>query len=226
MIEESKRSNHIHPPLNTTFISLIPKIDIPQSFEDFRPISLCNVIYKVIAKIITKRIKPFLSASISKERFGFLDGRQIHEAIGVPQEGLHSMKTKKLKGVVVKIDLSKAYDRVNWLFIRLLLTHLLFEVHFINWVMGCISSTSFVVLINGLASPFFHDERGLRQGFPLSPMFFSLVVEGLGRALADGKVRGLFHGIPITHTLVLTHLLFVDDVHILCNGQRDDVETL
>jgi hypothetical protein len=171
VIEESRRSGHIHPPLNSTFIALIPKTDIPQSFEDFRPISLCNVIYKVIAKIISKRINPFLSTSISKEQFGFLDGRQIHEAIGVAQEGLHSMKTKKLKGVVVKIDLSKAYDRVNWLFIRLLLTHLGFKVPFINWVMGCISSTSFAVLINGLASPFFHVERGLRQGFPLSPLY-------------------------------------------------------
>jgi hypothetical protein len=67
VIEESRSYGHIYPPLNSTFVALIPKTDIPQSFEDFRPISLCNVIYKVIAKIIAKRIKPFLSTSISKE---------------------------------------------------------------------------------------------------------------------------------------------------------------
>jgi hypothetical protein len=81
--------------------------------------------------------------------------------LGVAQEGIHSIKTKNIKGAVLKIDLSKSYDRVNWLYIRLLLTHLGFEVDFIRWVMSCITSTSFVVLINGSASPFFKDERGL-----------------------------------------------------------------
>jgi hypothetical protein len=109
-------------------------------------------------------VKRILSERISGEQFGFLEGRQIHEAIGVAQEGLHSMKSRKLKGAVLKIDLSKAYDRVSWLFIRLLLTHLGFAVPFINWVMNCLTTVSFAVLINGSASPFFPSERGLRQG--------------------------------------------------------------
>ena len=58
-----------------------------------------------------------MSEHISKEQFGFLEGRQIHEAIGVAQEGLHSIKTKHIQGVVIKIDLSKAYDKENWLYI-------------------------------------------------------------------------------------------------------------
>jgi hypothetical protein len=57
VVEESKKNGHIHPPLNATFIALIPKKDDPQSLDDFRPISLCNCIYKVIAKIISRRIK-------------------------------------------------------------------------------------------------------------------------------------------------------------------------
>jgi hypothetical protein len=67
----------------------------------------------VTIKAISKRLNPIPSASIFREEFGFLEGRQIHEAIGVAQEGLHNMKTRKTKGSVVKIDLSKAYDRVN-----------------------------------------------------------------------------------------------------------------
>jgi hypothetical protein len=92
-----------------------------------------------------------------------LEGRQIHEAIGVAQEALHSIKTQKKKGAVLKIDLSKAYyDRVNWLYVRLLLTHLGFGLPFVNWIMSCITSVSFAILINGAASPFFQATRGLR----------------------------------------------------------------
>ena len=113
----------------------------------------------------------------------FLEGRQIHEAIGVAQERLHSIKSKKLKEEVLKIDLSKAYDRVNWLYIRLMLTHLGFHMGIFLCIMICLTSVSFVVLINAEASPFFHSERELRQGFPLSPLLFLLVAEGLSRYL-------------------------------------------
>jgi hypothetical protein len=98
----------------------------------------------------------------------------------VAHEVLHGLKVKKQKGAIVKIDLSKAYDRVSWLYLRLFLTHLGFEVPFINLLMSCITTTSFVFPINGATSPFFHVERGLRQGFPLSQILFLLVVEGLG----------------------------------------------
>jgi hypothetical protein len=198
VIEESRTNGRIHGPFNSTFIALIPKVNDPQTFDDFRPISLCNCIYKIIAKIIARRLKPLLSKAISKEQFSFLEGRQIHEAIGVAQEGLHSLKTTRSKGAILKIDLSKAFDRVNWAYIRLLLTHLGFQVPFIKWVMACISSVSFAVLINGAASPFFKSERGLRQGCPLSPLLFLLVAEGLSKALDAAARSGTFQGISVT----------------------------
>jgi hypothetical protein len=162
VVEESRVNGHIHAPLNATFIALIPKVDDPKSLDDFRPISLCNSVYKIISKIISKRIKAILSKSVSHEQFGFLEGIQIHEAIGVVQEALHNIKTQKIKSAVIKIDLSKSFDRVSWLYIRLLQTHLGFELPFINCIMSCITTTSFVVLINGSESPFFPAERGLR----------------------------------------------------------------
>jgi len=226
VVEDSRTSGRLPASFNSTFIALIPKIDNPSSLDDFRPISLCNCIYKVISKIIARRIKRILSSNISMEQFGFLKGRQIHEAIGVAQEGLHSMKTGKIKGAVLKIDLSKAYDKVNWLFLRLLLTHLGFNIDFIRWIMSCISTVSFAVLINGSASPFFHSERGLRQGCPLSPLLFLLVAEGLSRAIDDARRNGTFSGIRIASNFQITHLLFVDDVLIFCSGSRRDAETL
>ena len=97
VIEESRINCFIHPSFNATFIALIPKQDVPDSLDDYHPISLCNCIYKIIAKIISRRIKGILSKSISQEQFVFLEGRHIHEVIGVAQEALHIIKTQKKK---------------------------------------------------------------------------------------------------------------------------------
>lgn len=92
--------------------------------------------------------------------------------------------------------------------------------------MGCISNTSFVVLINGAASLFFKAERDLRHGFPLSPLIFLLVVEGLSRFLTDAVRRGDLSGLEVVPGLHLTHLLFVDDILLFFNGSRRDIVCL
>jgi hypothetical protein len=127
---------------------------------------------------------------------------------------------------VINIDISKSYDRVRWLYIKLLLTHLGFELPFINWIMSYITIVSFAVFINGVTSPLFHDESGLRQGLPWSPLLFLLVVEGINKAIGEEKSRGDFQGISISTTLNLTHLLFVEDVLIFCNGKMGDADKL
>jgi len=113
IIEESRRSERISDGLKSTFIALIPKADKPSSFDDFIPISLCNCTYKIVAKIIANRINPILSLHISHEQFAFLHNRKVHEVIGTAQELLHSILLRKLKGMIMKIDLSKAFDRIN-----------------------------------------------------------------------------------------------------------------
>lgn len=95
VVEESRSQGHMHAPFNSTFIALIPKSDKPCSMDDFRPISLCNSIYEIVAKVISRRIKEILSETISQEQFGFLEGRQIHDTIGVAQEVIHRLKVKK-----------------------------------------------------------------------------------------------------------------------------------
>lgn len=128
--------------------------------------------------------------------------------------------------MIVKIDLLEAYDRINWLYLQLLMTHLGFSIDFINWVMGFISNVTFVVLINGAASPFFHSQGGLKHGCPLSPRLFLLVEEGLSQFILAAKRRGDLKGIEITTNLFITHLLFVDDILLFSNGSRDDVQPL
>lgn len=109
IIEECRTSGRMYDAFTSTFIALIPNIDDPQTFDDYRPISLCNRIYK----IIPNRFKPILYYHISSEQFVVLDHRHIHEDVGTVQEALHSIKSKKCKGIILKIDLAKAFDRTN-----------------------------------------------------------------------------------------------------------------
>jgi hypothetical protein len=77
----------------------------------------------------------------------------IHEAISLAQEGLHSIKIHKKSVSVIKLDLSKAYDRVPWLYLHLLFLNIGFDLPLVNWIMSCVTMVSFVVLINGAGSP-------------------------------------------------------------------------
>ena len=112
-VDTTRVTGIIPASLNSTFIALIPKKDNPQTFADFRPICLCNLLYKLISKVIAVRLKPFLDSGISRQQYGFLKNRQIIDPIGIVQESLHSIKTKNLCAFLLKIDLIKAFDRVN-----------------------------------------------------------------------------------------------------------------
>jgi len=217
LVEQSRLSGFISGGLNSTFIALIPKISKATSFDDFRPISLCNFLYKIVSKVIAERIKPWLSRIISPEQFGFLKNRQIFDAVGAAQEGIHSIKDKKIRATLLKIDLHKAYDRVDWGYLRLLLLHLGMDYKNVEWIMACVTSVNFAVLINGSPTGFFSSSRGLRQGCPLSPLLFLLIIDGLSRSISIAKDRGDIKGVCISHNLSITHLLFVDDVLLFGN---------
>jgi len=121
MVEESRIRGEVISSINSTFISLIPKANNPTEFSDFHLIALCNLCYKIIEKVTAKRIRPILSRSLSEEQLGFLKGRQILDAIGTAQECLHSIKSKKLQAIILKLDFKKAYDCTNWDYLRLIL---------------------------------------------------------------------------------------------------------
>jgi len=131
---------------------------------------------------------------------------------------LHSIKTHSKKVDILKIDLSKAFDRVSWTYLQLMLTHIGFPHQFIKWVGSCFTTVSFNVLINGVTSNFFHVERGLRQGCPLSPMLFLLIMEGLNRLIKSTRTNGILGGVEINDRTIILHLLFVDGVLIFLNG--------
>ena len=154
---------------NNTFISLIPKKGRATNLEDYRPISLFNVVYNIIAKIISNRVKGILSNMINDEQFAFLVKRQIHDPISISQEILHSVKTRKIPAVIIKVYLSKEYNHINWARIRLILVQIGFEMSMVNWILSTIQSVSFSILFNGFATNLFRPGWGLCQGFPIAP---------------------------------------------------------
>ena len=125
---------------------------------------------------------------------------------------MHTMHTKSLKAVMIKIDLSKAYDHVSWTYLWVILSKMGFAGNFISWVMSSLSSVSFSLLINGVATSFFKSSSCLRQGCPLAPLLFLIMVEGLRRALLFSKDHGTYHGLSFGNDIFLTHVLFVDDI--------------
>ena len=122
IIEDSRVSRKILPAFNATFLTLNPKCEGVDSLDKLRPISLCNVIYEIITKIIANRLKPLLPSLISLEQSRFVEGRQITDGIILLHEVLHSVRTKKISGMMVKLDIAKAHDKINWQIMRKLLT--------------------------------------------------------------------------------------------------------
>ena len=144
--------------LNKTFITLIPKMSVPEEVTQFRPINLCNVTYKIIMKIMVNRLKPLMNSLISPFQNAFIQGRNICDNILLAHEIMDTMRKKKgrKKGYgALKVDMCKTYDRVSWNFLRVVLTSMNFSSTGINWIMECISSVQYVILLNGSPTKFF-----------------------------------------------------------------------
>lgn len=164
--------------INKTNIVLIPKVERPKSVNHFRPIGLCNVVYKVIAKILTRRMRGLMSRCISQQQ----RARLIQDNIVITQEACHHLKLKKkgLKAeVALKIDLSKAYDRVEWCFLQKVMERMGFCDRFVGWILKCISSVEFNLLVSGCNVGSIVPGRGVRQGDPLLPYLFIMAVDVL-----------------------------------------------
>jgi hypothetical protein len=147
-----------------------------------------------------------MSEFIGEEQFRFLHNRQIHDEVTVAQEKFHYVKHRKLKATLLKLDLTKSHDRANWTFLRLTFLQLGLNLNFINWIMGCLHSVSFDVLINGVPLRFFKASWGLRQGCSLSLFLFLIIEEALSRLLNEAKHEGFLKGIKVTDREEISHL--------------------
>ena len=206
----------IPTPLNHTFITLVPKIN---SLEYAHR----NVLYKIYSKVLANRLKKLLPSIITEHQSAFTKDRLISNNILVAFETLHSMQ--KYKGgsygyMALKLDMSKAYDQVEWYYLEGIMRKMGFRERWINLVMGCVKTVSYSVLVNGEPCGTIFPTRGIRQGDPLSPFLFLLCTEGLNGLIKKADLQGVIHGYSIckrgpklTHLLLQMIVLFFAGQH-------------
>lgn len=132
--------------------------------------------------------------------------------MAIAQEALHSMKTKRIGAAILKIDLKKAYDCLDWGYLRCLLIRIELDDRCTKWIMASVKGVNFAILINGYPTSFFSAERGLRQGCSLSPLLFILVMDTLNLQINKALSSGNIDSLSISRGNSITHNLFVDDV--------------
>ncbi|XP_042988698.1 uncharacterized protein LOC122316231 [Carya illinoinensis] len=208
--------------LNLTFITLISKKCKPKMISKFRPISLCNVVYKLISKVLANRLKQVLDVVISTSQCAFVPSRIISDNILIAYEVMHYLRQRR-KGkegyMSIKLDMRKAYDRVEWSFIESVMSRMGFNTQWIDLLMMCVKTVSFSVLINGEPKRPIIPSRGLRQGDTLSPYLFLLCIEGLISLLKKAEGNGEITPIRICRGAPrLSHSLFADDSILLCKA--------
>ncbi|KAE8720432.1 Homocysteine S-methyltransferase 2 [Hibiscus syriacus] len=214
----------IHPAFNSTIIALVPKIPNPSAVKDYRPISYCSVIYKIITKIIVRRLTDFLPDIITLNQTAFIRGRSIIDNTLLAQEMVKGYGRKSISPrCALKIDLHKAFDSIHWGFIIQILKALNLPLAFIAWIEACFTEAWFSISFNGTLIGYFKGARGLRQGDPLSPYLFVLAMNILSRMLNLAAERGIFGFHPKCRKIGLTHLSFADDLLVFCKGNIDSV---
>ncbi|XP_019263741.1 PREDICTED: uncharacterized protein LOC109241454 [Nicotiana attenuata] len=163
---------------NSTVLTLVPKSDHAESVVDYRRIACCNTIYKVISKMLTNRLKTVLPSIISPNQSAFVAGRTIAQNILICHDLVRLYNRKQTtSSCLIKIDLRKPYDKVEWEFVAEMIHALEFPQQFIKWTMTCITTVQYEIAINGGLYGNIKGEMGLRQGDPISPLIFVLCME-------------------------------------------------
>jgi hypothetical protein len=200
------------------FVTLITKVSSPSFLSDFRPISLLGCLYKIIAKVLAKRLAKVMDLVISSNQSAFIKGRNLVDGVLVVNEVVDWAKKTKNECLIFKVNFEKAYDLVDWDFLDYMLRRCGFCEKWIGWVRACTFAGNLSVLLNGSPTGEINIQRGLKQGDPLAPFLFLLVVEGFSGVMRNAVELGLFKGFAVGRSPVsISHLQYADDTH--CIGE-------
>ncbi|GKA88942.1 reverse transcriptase [Tanacetum coccineum] len=182
---------------NKTLVVLILKIPALEQVGHLRPISLCNFVYHIISKIIANRLKPFIHRLISPQQSAFIHGRLIQDSMVIANEAFHYIRHKN-KGnqrlMALKLDLNKAFDRVEWDFLMATLKKMGFADRLCQWILACLTLYELEFLINGESIGNIQPTRGIRQGDPLSSYLFIIIADVLSRMVSNAVDNSLISG--------------------------------
>ncbi|CAN4090148.1 unnamed protein product [Withania somnifera] len=208
---------------NATFVALIPKKNGAEELKDFRPISLIGGVYKIIAKLITERMKTVIGSLVDEHQMAFLKGRQIMDAALLANDLVDARVRQNLPGVLCKLDSEETYDHVNWSFLLKILRDMGFGNKWINWIKFCITTGKFSLIINGNPEGVFQSQRCLRQGDPMSPFLFLLAMEGLNFMIRKANeiewMKGFSPNENRNIAMKISNLLYADDSLVFCEAE-------
>jgi hypothetical protein len=177
--------------LNSALVTLLPKKSDAAEIKDFRPISLIHSFAKIVTKLLANRLAPMLPELISPNQSAFVKGRSIQDNFIMMQQTARAIHRQKIPKVLLKLDIGKAFDSVSWPFLLEVLGHLGFGPGWCNIISKLLCSSSTRVLVNGEPGKLICHQRGLRQGDPLSPMLFILVMDVLNSLFSRASEMGL-----------------------------------
>ena len=212
---------------NASFITLVPKVKDPQNLHKFRPISLIGCIYKMVSKVLARRLKGVMPLLIDETQSAFIEGTHLLHSAIIANEVIQEAKIRNKPCLVFKVDYKMAYDSVSWEFVLYLLKRMGFCDRWVTWIEGCLKSASISILVNGSPTPEFIPQRGLRQGDPLSPFLFNILVEGPNALVKEAMDKNLFQGFNVGRNEVKVSILqYADDTLFLGKVSMENVKAI
>ena len=207
--------------LKRTIARLRSRINWP---KDFRPISLVHSFAKLVTKLLANRLASRLQQLVSPNQSAFIKGRFIQDNFMLVQQTARFLHQQKQPRILLKLDISKAFDSVSWPFLLEVMQHLGFGPIWRDLVSGLLASSSTQVLLNGIPGNSIVHQRGLRQGDPLSPMLFILVMDVLGHMVSKAANEGLLQ--PLSRRVLQHRIpLYADDVVLFLRPEAGDIQS-